>query len=346
MRKRPLEIRNFLLNQIALGEKSVVSKATEWFGISREAVYKHLRVLIKDGQIVQTGLGRGSRYQLAVLAEAGQTYDLTSGLEEHVLWEEVALPQLRDLAPNELAICNFGFTEMANNAIDHSGGTKLHVRVKKNAIGVNLLVADNGIGIFNKIAAALHLHDPRQSILELSKGKLTTDPDRHTGEGIFFTSRMFDLFSIQSGNLLFFHNDLTEDWLVDIKEYVENGTAVSMALSLPTTRTPVDIFSKFSSGPEEYSFSRTHVPLSLAQFGVDNLVSRSQARRVLLRVDRFNEVLLDFTGVATIGQAFADEIFRVFTKQNPKIEVIAVNTNDQIERMISRARLHDENKSN
>ena len=34
-------------------------------------------------------------------------------------------------------------------------------------------------------------------VWELPKsGKLTTDPDNHTGEGIFFTSRVFDEFEI------------------------------------------------------------------------------------------------------------------------------------------------------
>ena len=56
----------------------------------------------------------------------------------------------------------------------------------------------------------------------------------------------------------------------------------------------------------------THIPLRLAEYGEDNLVSRSQAKRVLARVDRFEEVILDYSGIRAVGQAFADEIFRVF----------------------------------
>jgi hypothetical protein len=46
---------------------------------------------------------------------------------------------------------------------------------------------------------------------------------------------------------------------------------------------------------------------------------------------------LDFTGVATIGQSFADEIFRVFRDQHPEVELVALKTSAQVAGMISRA---------
>src|SRR5271156_6270298 len=74
-----------------------------------------------------------------------------------------------------------------------------------------------------------------------------------------------------------------------------------------------------------------------ARYGHDRLVSRSQARRVLARFDRFREVLLDFSGVEFIGQAFADEIFRVFATAHPEIKLIAIQANEPVDRMIRRA---------
>ena len=58
---------------------------------------------------------------------------------------------------------------------------------------------------------------------------------------------------------------------------------------------------------------------------------------MLSRFRDFSEVLLDFDGIKTIGQAFADEIFRVFARKNPDIDIVVINTNDQIRKMISRA---------
>jgi len=63
------------------------------------------------------------------------------------------------------------------------------------------------------------------------------------------------------------------------------------------------------------ALTRQSVPVKLAQYGNDKLVSRSQAKRLLARVELFKVVMLDFTNVPTIGQAFADEIFRVFRKR-------------------------------
>jgi hypothetical protein len=84
-------------------------------------------------------------------------------------------------------------------------------------------------------------------------------------------------------------------------------------------------------------FSRTSVPVTLAQYGEENLVSRSQAKRLLARFDKFKEVVLSFKGVERIGQAFADEIFRVFKKAHPDLSILYIEANHEVEKMIKRA---------
>ena len=83
---------------------------------------------------------------------------------------------------------------MLNNAIDHSSGTNVVIDIKRTTTSTEMTILDDGYGIFRKIKDSLGLEDERHAVFELSKGKLTTDPDNHTGEGIFFTSRMFDEF--------------------------------------------------------------------------------------------------------------------------------------------------------
>jgi len=182
----------------------------------------------------------------------------------------------------------------------------------------------------------LDLNDPRHAILELAKGKLTTDPEQHSGEGIFFTSRMFDRFIILSKGLYFSHQDPDDDWLMEHNIDMK-GTAVQMSIGTDSDREINEVFDRFALDHQEYGFSKTHVPLSLATYSDENFVSRSQARRLLARFRDFKEVLLDFDGVETIGQAFADEIFRVYARNNPEVDVIAINTNEQVEKMIMRA---------
>jgi anti-sigma regulatory factor (Ser/Thr protein kinase) len=263
-------------------------------------------------------------------------------LAEDKVWHEDLLPLLSHLPRNLLDIAHHGVTEMVNNAIDHSEADTVSVVMDCDGQRLRFAVADNGVGIFRKITRALALPDERLALLELAKGKLTTDPQRHSGEGIFFTSRMFDNYRIESGGLFFDHNhEFDQDLLVDTEEAV--GTLVAMDIARDSSRTARAVFDQYSSGPDEYSFAKTIVPVRLAKVGDENLISRSQAKRLLQRVDRFRCVVLDFEGVAGIGQAFADEIFRVFANAHPEVELIHIHAAPDVQQMIRRAEvLRDE----
>jgi hypothetical protein len=184
---------------------------------------------------------------------------------------------------------------------------------------------------------ALGLLDERHAILELSKGKLTTDPKRHSGEGIFFTSRMFDEFAILSGGAFLSHQYARgKDWMLERKQ-PKDGTIVFMRIHNHTSRTTKKVFDAYVSG-DDFDFSKTVVPVDLARYGNDKLISRSQAKRVLARVELFKTVVLDFDGVDSIGQAFSDEIFRVFANEHPDMELLVINVKSEVRRMIDRAR--------
>jgi hypothetical protein len=182
------------------------------------------------------------------------------------------------------------------------------------------------------------LHDERQALFELSKGKLTTDPDNHTGEGIFFTSRVFDEFEIDSKGVKFSHDNQFEfDYILDSEiSRNEAGTAVYMLIRRYSDRDIQAVFDDFA-GPDEFQFNKTVIPVRLAQYGNEKLVSRSQAKRLLVRIERFENVVFDFDGVSAIGQAFADEIFRVYAQNHPNIALLPVKMETNVEKMVSRA---------
>ena len=120
------------------------------------------------------------------------------------------------------------------------------------------------------------------------------------------------------------------------------GTTVIMEIATDAVITLREVFDRFTDlESDDYSFSKTHVPLSLAKYKEEDLISRSQAKRVLSRFDRFQEVFLDFKGVTTIGQAFADEIFRVYRMSHPEVKIVAINAVPEVERMIKRVRNSD-----
>lgn len=139
-----------------------------------------------------------------------------------MIWETQIRPRLVDVVPpNVLSICNYGVSEMLNNANDHSGAQTVMTILKVTASKVRISVSDRGVGIFRKLKETLGLESERDALFELTKGKVTTDPSRHSGEGIFFTSRMFDSFYIFSATLCLNH---------------EHGTMEPAATGSPRTR--------------------------------------------------------------------------------------------------------------
>jgi anti-sigma regulatory factor (Ser/Thr protein kinase) len=264
---------------------------------------------------------------------------MTEVIDEARVWVMQVEPQLRDLPRNVLGIGMHGFTEMLNNAREHSGGTGVEIGLARDEERIRLWVADDGLGVFEKVREAAGLADVRESILELAKGKLTTDPAHHSGEGIFFTSRMFDRFELRANRLTFIHEVDGEDWLVEDEPKNGAGTRAIMEIATTSARTAKEVFDRFAN-PEsgDYAFSKTHVPVKLVRYGDEGLVSRSQAKRVLARFEKFAEVMLDFSGVDAIGPAFADEIFRIFPAAHPGINLIAIHAGDEVMTMIHRAR--------
>lgn len=326
-----------MLDAIPGHPRDVIALTVNRFGLTRQAINVHMNALVKEGLVEAEGKTRQRIYRLAIIKRESISVPI-KGLEEDRLWRENVSGLVGDLPNNIYSIWHYGFTEMVNNVIDHSGGTTLTVTVGKTATTVNMIVRDDGIGIFRKIKTDLGLEDERHAILELSKGKLTTDPARHSGEGIFFASRMFDHFQILSGGVYFSHKvEEEEDWILE-REIPKNGTAVIMSIGNGSPRTTREIFDKFSSRGDDYGFTRTVVPVRLARHGLEQLISRSQAKRLLARFDRFKVVILDFNGVDVIGQAFADEVFRVFPTSHPHVRLISVNANRDVKKLIRRAR--------
>jgi len=334
--KRGQEIRAFIVHEVPNHPRDLVKAVCKRFGITRQGVNRYIRELVAKGDIVAEGNTSHRRYSLRTLRKKTSALPL-SGLEEDVVWRSEVAPVLAHLPNNVLDTWHYCFSEMVNNAIDHSNGSMLTVRIDMNALLTEISVGDDGIGIFRKIKNEWQLEDERHAVLELAKGKLTTDPERHTGEGIFFTSRMLDDFAILSGDVIFTHkHGEDQDWISQ-REGPRAGTWVFMLLSNHSKRTAQEVFDRFASEEEDYGFTKTVVPVRLARHGIEKLVSRSQAKRLLARIDRFNVVIFDFTGVESISPAFADEIFRVFARSNPSIRLIPINEVPAVQRMIRRA---------
>lgn len=330
------EIRAFVLEG-DFPEAGLSAAIAERFGVTRQAAHGHLSRLVRNAELIAEGKTRNRSYRLPSKTLAEFTLPIGSEWPEDRVWRERIAPVLKALPDSAMSIWHYAFTEMFNNAIDHSRGTGIFVGVAQKGYTTNIVVHDNGEGIFRKIKRELDLPDERSSILELAKGKLTTDPKRHTGEGIFFTSRALDYFAISSGDLYFSHDqDYPKDYLTDSSP-TEPGTDVWLQLDNRSERQLRKVFDEFAAEDGDFEFSKTVVGLDLARHEGEELISRSQAKRLVARFEKFKEVVLDFERIRTIGQAFADEVFRVFALEHPGTKLVAIRMNEEVTKMVSRA---------
>ena len=127
--------------------------------------------------------------------------------------------------------------------------------------------------------------------------------------------------------------DKIKDFLLKTIYYTENYFNIFVII---TERTTKEIFDEYTS--DDFVFNKTKITVHLAKdyLGHD-FVSRSLAKRILMNVEKFKVIVLDFENIDNIGQGFADEVFRVFRNKNPDITVVPVNMNEEIEFMINRA---------
>lgn len=338
-KERGERIRRQILRDIKYHPDDIAKHIANTFSISPQAVNNHIKRLEKGDWISSTGIGKGKKYFLGDIREVRSSFSLSDDLAEDKIWRDYYSFIFEELSENLVDICHYGFTEMVNNVIDHSGGTTVYITVLREKNKIIIIVTDDGEGIFKRIKRLCNLSDERQALLELSIGKLTTDPDNHTGEGIFFTSRVFDKFDIDSKGVEFSHDHTDEyDYLLDSDIPMEKiGTMVFMVIQRNSKRKIQKVFDEYTEGPEDFKFNKTVIPVRLAQYKNEKLVSRSQAKRILTRVEKFENVIFDFSEVKAVGQAFADEIFRVYAQRHSGITLTPVNMTNDVKRMVNKA---------
>lgn len=325
---------------IYLSKHKIVSgkELSEYLGISRQAVNKHLKELIQYGKVLKEGSTRGATYKLRIKSGEEKSarkfekiYNLKN-LEEDSVFKEVKLFLNLERTINRYAldIVRYSFTEILNNAIEHSLSTKCSVEVGFDSYDFYFRVRDFGVGVFYSIFDKFDLPDENSAVGELIKGKTTTMAERHTGEGIFFTSKSADKFSLRSHKIDLIFNNLIEDVFIEEKRFLK-GTDIFFSISKRSKRKLDKIFQEYASEEFDYRFDRTRVQVKLFQ---NQYVSRSEARRMVHGLDKFSEIILDFNGVQVIGQGFADEIFRVFKQEHPDILIKTDNVSPTLEPMI------------
>ena len=317
----------YLLEKIEQKVENPSQIVAENFNINRDTVYTYINQLVKENAIKRVKRG------IYELVDNTFNYAFFKGdnqiKDETKIYNLTLKNHIKELPQNVQQIWDYAFSEMVNNVIDHSEAESLVILVKTNYLKTSVIISDDGVGIFEKIKKYFDLASLDDAICELFKGKLTTDKQNHSGEGIFFTSKLMDRFSILSSDKIFKADKFDSSNIISMPENLGKGTIVLMSLSNYTHKKSKEVFDKYSD--INGGFTKTIIPLKNIFDGAP--VSRSQARRVLTSLDKFEEVILDFDEIEWIGQGFAHQIFVVFKNQQPNIQIIPVNMNEDVTKM-------------
>ena len=330
------QIKQYILKLIDAKDKDFANKTVENFGVSKSTVYNYVKKICEDN-ILKKVERRTPPYELVTSKRKFQ-YDNDGSLGEDKIFRADIYPLLNGFEKNVLSAWQYAFTEMMNNAIEHSKSSNITVTFSTNALKTSIMIADNGIGIFKNIQTFLKEERNEELTLDecvslLFAGKFTTAEQYHSGEGIFFTSHLMDDFVIFSDDVVFSRNNFTDATVKGFKGPL--STIVLMSLSNQTKKTTKEVFDRFSDIEE--GFVRTHIPIA-HMFAYGNPISRSEARRLGTLISDFKDVTLDFTGVEEVGQAFCHELFVVWKRNNPDIVINIVGACEDVNFMIQRVK--------
>ena len=326
MRSSP--VRKFIINNLSNHQKDIIRMVVRKFGLSRQAALRHMYILITDGKVTATGRTKDRTYQLKPLDEKSFSFSITPELKEDHIFHEKISPYVDSLAPELKEICEYGFSQIMINVISHSKGKICQVHISRNEGKLSLKIMDDGVGVLSKVTKHFSLENKRHAVLELSKGKMTTDPSHHSGDGLFFVSRLFDRFILESSGLGWKHNLENGKWSVTPVNR-KKGTSVFLEINTLSNRSLKNTLKEYSVNGRMI-FNRTCIPVLLSRLDSEHLFSRSQAKRLTQNLDGYKNICFDFTGLDMVSHSFADEIFRVYQKEKPHQKLEWKNSNIEL----------------
>jgi anti-sigma regulatory factor (Ser/Thr protein kinase) len=302
--------------------------------VSPATAHRLLQALVTGGVLERRGKGRAARYRL----RGPRRRFRRAGLDEHRVWESMAaaIARIRPLDPDVARSLAYAASEILNNAVDHSGGQTVEVAASFEPRGATMItVRDDGIGVFRRVCEDFRYATPQDAIVQLEKGKLTSDPTRHSGEGLFFSSKAVTRFRLESQGTAWVVDNQVRDSAIG-PSVVRRGTRVQLEVIPGHVPRLEELFAAYTD-PDTLHFTRSRATIKLAGLG-RTLISRSEAKRLVARLTDFRHVTLDFSGVEVAGQGFCDEVFRVFGGAHPEVALEPVGMNDAVAFMVNRAR--------
>lgn len=335
------EIKKYILRKIAIDDIDFIEKVMDSFCISITSVKRYLQELVSSKAITMSNQ-YACGYNLVEQVNVEEIELAGKCREEDYIFRICIEPYLTCCNDNAYRIWQYTCVEMINNAIEHSKGEKLSIEVRSNVLFCSVVIADNGEGTFATLLDYMKQQGWKEpgiedAVIELYKGKITSKEENHSGEGIFFSSKMLDDFCLWSDSHIYKAgygrtSQMVQSHLLSYAARIgQVGTMVCMNLENETERNIVEVFDMYTNMEE--GFIKTRIPVKEACISGEPM-ARSQARRICNRLEEFKEVILDFSDVGFMGQGFADELFRVYASAHPQVKLCPINMLPEVLRMV------------
>jgi signal transduction histidine kinase len=153
-----MNIERFIAEKIEQAGSVTPAEIQKHTGFSRMQIHRVTSRLMREGKVVRLGATRSLRFVApsSELQTAIGTRPLSftrrvelMNLDESITFREISQKtNVLELLPlNVLDILRFAFTEMLNNAIDHSGSKYATIEGSRTTEQVELEIRDQGIGL-------------------------------------------------------------------------------------------------------------------------------------------------------------------------------------------------------
>ncbi len=328
------QIKTFILDNLSSHQRDIIQEAITRFGISRQAVHKHMNRLIDNKMVIAHGTTRGRYYKLNPLVNFTKAINIDENYSTEKFLNKNILPHFSTLAKNVFEIFNFSSRALISNVIYHSMASKFYIKIYIIHSEAHFIISDNGIGIFKNIQSGLNLHNAQLAVLELAKGNhITTDSDKHSGDELNAIIQLFDKVMIDSSGLSLEFTNENQNWRLNQSVH-KKGTKVHLIINPSSNRTCAQVFNRIFNQDQK----NVRIPLNLLEVSKYKIVnSRNYAKSVLRNIYGYKKIEFDFNNIDLIGPAFADELIRNAVRKNQQADIKWINTNETVDLLLSRA---------
>ena len=327
------QIKKFLLDNLTTHQKDIINTAINRFGVSRQAIHKHMNSLINDKKVIGHGTTKGRYYELIPSVNYSKTFDIQINNNNEKLITEHFIPHFSDLPKNIFEIFEFTTWALINNIYDHANASRLYCKIFINHNEAHFIISDNGVGIFKHIKQRLKLANDHLAALELAKGNLKVEPDYHSGDELYAVIHLFDRVRMESSGKSLIFSNFNQEWEIGDSSQTK-GSRIHLIINPSITRTCADIFNLIFNSNKE----KIRIPLNLLDISNHKIVnSREQLGSVLRNINDYKNIEFDFKKINLIGPAFADALIHKTKEKNQHANIKWINTNETVDLLLSRA---------